>query len=37
MDTIKLLALVEKVESIFTQIKYLRKEEQISSPSTISR
>ena len=35
MDTIKLLALVEKVESIFTQIKYLRKEEQISSPSTL--
>ena len=35
MDTIKLLALVEKVESIFTQIKYLRAAEQISSPSTL--
>ena len=35
MDTMKLLGLVEKVESIFTQIKYLRKEEQIRSPSTL--
>lgn len=35
MDTMKLLGLVEKVESIFTQIKYLRAEEQLVSHSIV--
>lgn len=33
MDTMKLLGLVEKVESIFTKIKYMRSDEQLVSPN----